>query len=326
MKRLAILFVSAVFLLSLTACGANVRSRTEEEIRLSFGAASPGGKFYVMESGIAAFVTEKSDRLSLTAQTTGGSAENIRLISNGEMDIGLANGSELYWARNGKAYFEDDKAKNINIVSFAWTNTFHAVVLKDSDIHTVYDFEGKKVGVGPQGSAAAIFTETLFKALGLWDKLTPVYTPPGDQATALKDGNIDVFGYFSGIPMASVIDISATQDIRIIDMQEAGEASGFNDDNPFFSLVTIPGGTYKGQDEDVQTYANYTYIIADEKIPEDIVYEFMRTLFSEEGLSYMLAVHSSAEEMTIANIDFAVEKIDVPLHPGTLKYLKENNE
>lgn len=293
-------------------------------VRLGLATASPGGTYFVMGSGIANCVTELTDGgIVMTGQTTGGSAENLRLIQGGEVELGIANGSEIYWAWNGELFFEGMKLDRLRIINYLWTNTYHFVTLTKSGIAGPEDFVGKRVGVGPNGSGAAIFAETFLRHIGVWDQITPVYAPPEDQASALKDGNIDVFGYFSGVPMSTVIDLSSTMDVTLIDLKESADASGFDAAYPFYAEVIIPAGTYSGQETDVVSYANMTYLVGSEDVSSEVVQEMLGTLYSEEGVEYMSSVHNSAREMTLENIDLMVEAMGAPVHEGSKNFMAQ---
>ena len=293
--------------------------------RLTFSTAGTGGTYYPMGVGVSSFFTKAIPNVEVTCQTSGGSAENIRLIQNGEVDMCWANGSEIFWAWNGEEFFKGKKYDKIRMVSFAWTNTYHFLSLEDSQISEINDFNGKKIGIGPHGSGAAIFGETFLKHIGVWDKIKPMFLPPSDQIAALKNKNIDVFGYFSGMPMAAIIDISASHNIQIIDLQKDGEKNDFTKTFPFYIKTTILKGTYKDQKKDIGSYSNLTYWIASEDVSEEVIYKLVKSLFSDEGIEYMKTVHKRSEELSLKNILTGVKKSGVPLHPGVIRFLKENN-
>jgi len=293
--------------------------------RLTFSTAGTGGTYYPMGVGVSSFFTKAIPDVEVTCQTSGGSAENIRLLQNEEVDMCWANGSEIFWAWNGEEFFEGKKYNKMRMVSFAWTNTYHFLSLEDSQISEINDFNGKKIGIGPNGSGAAIFGETFLRHIGIWDKIKPMFLPPSDQIVSLKNKNIDVFGYFSGMPMAAIIDISASHNIQIIDLQKDGEKNDFTKTFPFYIKTTIPKGTYKDQKEDIGSYSNLTYWIASEDVPEEIIYNLVKNLFSDEGIEYMKTVHKRSEELALENILKGVKELGVPLHPGVKKFLKENN-
>lgn len=295
-----------------------------KNMEYSLAAASPGGTYFAMSGGLSTLFNQAVEEGNLSVQTTAGSAENIRLLQSKEVDFALANGSEIYWGYNGEGFFEGQESKDIRIVTFAWTNVYHGVSLKDGSIENIEDYMDKNIGVGPRGSAAEIFHQMFFQEAGIWEEINPVYLPPEDQVSSIKDGNLDTFGYFSGLPLSSVVDLASIKEVSFIDIYDLGKEFNFVEKYPFYVEAVIPAGTYKGQEKDVKTYANLTYILAHKDVSEEVVYKFLNKLYSQEGLSYMKGVHSRAVEFNIDTIDKMVDKLGVPMHEGTLKFMEDD--
>jgi len=313
-----------ILIVALVAIGfmiSYIYSNTIEDNNYSLAAASPGGTYFAMSGGLASVFNDSIEGGNLSVQTTAGSAENIRLLQSKEVDFALANGSEIYWAYNGEGFFEGQRYEDIRIITFGWTNVYHGVGLEK--VESLEDLKGKKIGVGPRGSAAEIFHQIYYKEAGIWDDIDPVYLPPSDQVSTIKDGNLDTFGYFSGLPLSVIVDLASIRDIKFINAVKFGEDFNFSQKYPFYVEEIIPAGTYKGQDQDVKTYANLTYILAHKDVPEDLVYSFLKGLYSEEGLEYMKGVHNRAKEFDIRTIDKMVEELGAPLHQGAVKLMDE---
>lgn len=289
---------------------------------LRFATAGTGGTYYPMGGAIAAMLTKQIDWLNVSAETSGGSAENVRLIEQGTTDMAWANSSEIFWGWNKLKYFEDKEYRNMRLVSRVWTNHYHWVTLAKTDVYKPEDFAGKKITIGPQGSGAALYGETFLTAVGLWDDVEIVWLPPSDAANALKDGRTKVFGYFSGIPMAALLDIQALNKIRLIDVTKLGETAEFTKKYPFYNIGKIPAGTYRDQKEDVGIHQQSTYWIVRKDLPENEVYEMVKTLFSEPGLKYMANAHKRGKEIALGQALSGVAGL-IPLHPGAAKFYKE---
>lgn len=87
MKNFVRILVMALALCVLaTAALAEVPSQ-----QLTIGTASSGGAFYTIGTGLAEVITQNVGPLNVTAEITGGSTENIRLVGEGESDLGLSN-------------------------------------------------------------------------------------------------------------------------------------------------------------------------------------------------------------------------------------------
>jgi len=287
-----------------------------------FSTAGTGGTYYPMGGAISSLITKKCDNINVSAETSGGSAENVRLIEQGISDMAWANASELYWGWNGIKYFKDKKYRNMRIVARCWSNSYHWLALKRSRIESAEQFEGQKLTIGPQGSGAALHGESLLRTLGLWDKVKIVWMPPSAAANALKDKQTKVFGYFSGIPMAAVLDIQALNKITLIDVTGPAIAKGFSKEYPFYKKAIIPAGTYKGQDKDIGIFEQSTYWIVRKDLPDDLVYRMVKKVFSKEGMDYMANAHKRGTEFSVNGALDGVDAL-IPVHPGAEKFWKE---
>ncbi|MFZ5650879.1 MAG: TAXI family TRAP transporter solute-binding subunit [Bacillota bacterium] len=292
--------------------------------KYSFATAGTGGTYYPMGGGVASVVKEATG-IEIAVETSGGSAENLRLIQSGETDMAWANASEIYWAWNGQEFFKGQNVKDFRVVAFSWNAIYHWAVHKDSGIKSFADLKGKKVAIGPQGSGAAVFAETYLKSVGMWDKVQPMYLPPDDSATSFKDKKVALFGYFSRVPMSALMDITATADITLLDPTVEGEKAGFSQKYPFYTKTVIPKGAYKGQDKDVAKYGNPVYLVVHKKVPDQVVYDMLKAIYSESGQKRLLQTNKAAEDMTIKNSMSGLAELGVPLHPGAVKFFKEQN-
>lgn len=289
---------------------------------LRFSTAGTGETYYPMGGAISSLITKKGDNINVSAETSGGSAENVRLIEQGISDMAWANASEIYWGWNGIKYFEDKKYQNMRIVARCWSNSYHWLALKSSEISGAEQFEGQKITIGPQGSGAALHGESLLRTLGLWDKVKIVWMPPSAAANALKDKQTKVFGYFSGIPMAAVLDIQALNKINLIDVTGPAIEKGFSEEYPFYKKASIPAGTYKDQDKDIGIFEQSTYWIVRKDLPDDLVYQMVKLVFSKEGTDYMANAHKRGGEFKVENALDGVDAL-IPVHPGAAKFWTE---
>lgn len=323
-KRLVLLLVVMVAAISLVVagCGGGGAGNKAEKTKFSFATAGTGGTYYPMGGGVAS-VVQKASNYEIAVETSGGSAENLRLIQSGETDFAWANASEIYWAWNGEEFFKGQEIKNFRVVTFSWNAIYHWAVHEGSGIDSFSDLAGKKVGIGPQGSGAAVFGETYLRAIGMWDKVQPMFLPPDDQATSFKDNKISAFGYFSRVPMAALMDIAAVTDIKLLDPTIEGAKINFSKKYPFYTQTVIPKGSYKGQEEDVKMYGNPVYMVAHKDISDQVVYDILTAVYSDEGQKQLLQTNKAAEDMQLENALQGMTEMGVPIHPGAAKFFEE---
>ena len=215
------------------------------------------------------------------------------------------------------------KYDKVRPVSFMYGAPAQLVVLKGSGITEAKQLEGRKVAVGNAGSGAALSAQRFFETIGIWDKMEPQFLGYSAAASALGDKKIDAFWVLVGYPNSSIIEASTTNDITLLDVAGAAKAAGFFEKYPFYSLATIPAGTYKGQDGEVKTFSDAALWATRVGVGADDVCAALTTVFSAEGLEHMVKAHKAAKEMTVEN---GIAGIPVPLHKGAEKCWTEKGK
>ncbi len=285
--------------------------------RLIFSGGPEGGTFQYFSSGIATRLSRDLPNVEISNKASAGSVENLRRVNSGEADFGISYSGDIYLASKGKLPKDEKKYENVLAMSYLYGAPAHMVVLADSGINSIQDLAGKKVAVGGAGSGAAASAERYFKSLGLWDKMEVQYIGYNEAAAALSDKLIQGLWVFAGFPNSSVIQAAASNQIKILDTLEAGKKAGFFDQYPFYSELTIPAGTYSGVSEPVKTFQDSALWVAGKHVPLDIVLNALKDIFSDEGLSYLVKVKSTAKEMSKKG---ALTGIVTPVHPGAIKF------
>ena len=126
---------------------------------MTVGTGSTGGAYYPIGVAIAEVLTSKLGTQA-TAEVTGGSLDNLRLINDGDCDLGIAQGNNMMDAFNGTGDYVDNAYENINAMFGGLSKGFfQVVVLENSPIQSMADLKGKKVCMGPAGNAAIILAD-----------------------------------------------------------------------------------------------------------------------------------------------------------------------
>lgn len=322
MKRFSL--VLSVFLIAalvLAACGqSDEGGKSKDTGKLSLGTGSTGGTYYPLGGAIANVWNKEVDGVNVTPQATGASVENLTLMGKGEMDLGMAVNMTADDAYNGAADFKGNKIDNFGAVGVIYPEVIQIVVLKDSKIKSIEDLKGKRVAVGPQGSASVNTTRDILKAYGLtFDDIKPFYDAFGDAATKLKDGQLDATFGILGLPASNIEEITTTKDVRLLEVSD--EALGkLQKERPFYQPLTIAGGTYKGQDKDVQTVTLKAVLYASSNLSEDLVYKLTKAMYEKQP--EIAKAHKTGEQM---ELEKALEGVTTPIHPGAKKYFEEKN-
>ena len=211
----------------------------------------------------------------------------------------------------------------IRLIAVGHTSDTHWIVRKDSPIKTINDFKGKRIGVGPAGSATlSLFSkEALAKGWGLsFDDFSPKYISFSEIITGIRDNTIDAGNISAGTPVAAIMELANDIPIRLISItQESYDR--LHKANPIFQPKTIKAGTYKGIDQDVKTYCLPQMWICSASLPEDLVYNIIKIIYDNDADRN--AIHPMAKMYTVKNAFFGYKAVPTTFHPGAIKYYKE---
>ena len=311
------ILLTAVFALGLVLGSAAFAQRQF----ISIGGGSTGGTFNTFASGVGDYLTQNIDGINLTVEGSAGSAENIRRIQGGDMDMGIAFAGDAFLSYNGQGVFEEGGPYDgIRAVGFLYSAVSQIVTLEETGIASLADLEGKTIAVGGAGSGTQLSFERLLSTLGIYDSINPVLVAGQNASDQLKNRQVEAYHALYGVPNATVTDTSSTNSVVIIPSYEDAATAGFFDAYPFYTEYTIPGGTFSGVDEDVTTFRDAGLWIVSADMDEELVYQMTKAIYDQAGLDHMLQVTNVASEM---GPDNALVGVQIPLHPGAARYWEE---
>jgi hypothetical protein len=193
-------------------------------------------------------------------------------------------------------------------------------VAADSGIESVEDLVGQRVALGNAGSGAALSAERYFGHMGMLDQMQVEFLGYSQSAEALSNGQLDAFWLLTAMPNAAINQAAANIDIRLLDVYGPGEEAGFFEEYPFYTQRDIPAETYPGQDEAVATFQDTAMFVANGDVSEDLVYNALIAVYSDEGLERMRQAHAAASEMSR---EAGVAGLSVTIHPGAARFWEE---
>lgn len=318
MRKTWIMILIAIIAVSSVFAGGAPESAAGGSTVLSLGTASLGGNFFTMGAAMAAEVSGKTD-LSVTAQATGGSAQNAILVDSGEMSIGMAQASTVSIAVAGTDSFEGAPCENIRTMFNYSATPLHVVVRKNKDVSDITELAGCRIECLVVGDGVEMTTRKLLPVIGvpLDDVILEFSGNRTQAASRLKTGQVDAILDATGLGAAWMVDVLKTNDFDIIELTPE-EIEIICDAFPEMSPMTIPAGTYAGFDEDIQTVGNWTTVFCNKDLSDDAVYSFVKAIF--ESKDALVQAHSFFRDLAPENI---VGSCIAPLHPGAEKYFKE---
>ena len=284
---------------------------------ISIGTGGTGGIYYPYGGGVAEIWSKYVPGVQAVAEVTGASVENVKLADKGETVVGEVMGDVAVAGFTGGSKFKGKKHRILGM-AVMYPNLLQVVTLKSSGITNIEQLKGRKISTGSPGSGTNFMAEAVLKSLGInkgdYSDSRLSFT---ESANALRDGTIEVGIWSVGPATSSILDLATTHDIRIIGFTPE-QTEKILASNPTYSAVDLSAGVYRGVDAPVPTIGVWNVMICQSTLGTDLVYSLVKALY--EHNDYLLKIHPSAAYTTPAN---AVKYSPIPLHPGTIKYLKE---
>ena len=309
LKKVLAVVLSLVLVFAMAGCKKN------ETFKFASGGTS--GTYYAVANALSPIIGEAAD-MTIRGDPTGASKANIQLLDKGEVDFAIVQNDVMDYAYNGTDLFADEGA----IKSFATVGAVYAEVCQIvgiPEINSVADLRGKTVSIGDSGSGVEFNAVQILEAYGLTkDDITVVNADFAGSSEMFKNGSIDAFFCTAGAPTTNITDLSnSSKAYKLIEIDDE-HAAALKAKYPFYSTYSIPGGTYKGTDADVQTVAVKATIICRADLSEDAVYKFTKALFEKKDA--LVAAHAKFGEL---NLEYATDVGSVPFHAGAQKYYDE---
>ena len=306
---------------SLVLAGAPEASAQQKFVTIGTGGVT--GVYYPTGGAICRLVNKgrKEHGIRCSVESTGGSVYNLNAIRDGELDFGVAQSDWQYHAYNGTSKFEGQGAfEGLRAVFSNHPEPFTVVARADAGIRNFADLKGKRVNVGNPGSGQRGTMEVLMEAMG-WtmdDFALASELKSAEQAAALCDNKIDAFVFTVGHPSGSIKEATTACDTILVNVDNAAVRK-LVDERPYYSIATIPGGMYRGTDQDTTTFGVRATFVSSTQVPEDVAYHVVKAVF--ENFDDYRSLHPAfavlnKEEMVKASLS-------APLHPGAARYYRE---
>jgi TRAP transporter TAXI family solute receptor len=287
---------------------------------MSIGTGGTGGVYYPLGGAIANVLSKNLPGVQATAEVTGGSVDNLKLIASGQSEIGFSMADAALDALQGHDKFKTKVPLRTLLVIYP--NRMHVVTVEGAGIDKMSDLKGKRVSTGSPGGATEVMAFRVIEAAGL-DRdrdMKRERLSVSESVNALKDRKIDAFFWVGGIPTAAVTDLGATPGLKMKLLDHAELAAAMNAKyGKLYAAGTIPAGSYPGQDKVNQNTDVWNILVTGDKMTDDEAYAVVKTLVEKKA--DLVAVHKEAEAFSLDNQ--VQDRSPVPFHPGALRYFRE---
>lgn len=245
---------------------------------LRLGTGNPGGIYYAYGT-----VLRELDDCGIDVKKTEGSRANMRLMNEGFLDLAIVQSDVLAEAVSGTGDFEGTPVTGVRAVAGLYYEAFQIITRSDSGITELADLKGCKMSVGEEGSGVAKNAEYLLLSAGIpSSSVETVNMSYAESAQALENGEIDAFFVILGAPSTVVSELAESTDISIMQLDERTAAAMTGIYLGYYSM-TIPAGTYRGQDEEVNTVGVKAVLTAEARVSSESVRAVTAALFETQA-------------------------------------------
>lgn len=311
MKKLLAVLLVFTMVLAFAACGDNAGTK------MTMGTGGTSGTYYGYGGVLGQYIKNNAG-INVTVVSTDGSKANIQGIAAGNYQLGTVQSDVMAYAWDGTRSFEaEGKIASFRTVAGLYAEAVQLLTM-DPEIKTVADLKGKSVSIGAPGSGVYFNAIDVLEAAGLTENdIKAQYQSFADSADALKDGKIDAAFIVAGPPTPAITELCTTNNAYLVPID--GEvAQKLMANCPFYTLHTIPKGTYNGQEADVTTVTVKATLIVSETASEDDVYKLTKAIF--DNADAIAAENAKGAELSLEN---ATQGLTVPFHKGAAKYFTE---
>jgi uncharacterized protein len=282
---------------------------------LSIATGGTGGVYYPYGGALASIYTAQIPGLQVTAEVTGASVDNLKLMQQGRADLAFTLADTLAEAVAGTGPFAETGPVDVKSMAVLYTNVTHLVARQGSGITRVADLKGKVVATGAPGSGTELIADRLLRAAGLDPRadITRHALGASEGAGALKDGKVDALFWSGGLPTPAIQDLAATPGVTLDFIPQADVLPTLWNTfgRSLYREVTLPASTYRGQATTVPVVGVANVLVVSGRLEADLVERLTRTMFDAQ--SQLAAAHPEARHLVAPT---GPDAAPAPFHEG----------
>ncbi len=282
------------------------------------GTAPAGSAAFPYQVGIAQIVNKYLPNFALSAQETGGSVANIRLLDEGKIQLSGFAIDVAVDAVKGKKPFS--KARKVYVLFGMYNQGFIWFAPKKSGIKSWHDLAGKKVIAGTPGGSTRVVGGLVGHITGVDKSGSIKFLPPNAMLSALQDGTVDAgFGLMTGAKAAPwVHEAMSTMELTVFGASDDVIAK-VDEMRPGLTKASFADG-YLPKQQGITTIGEYLVMGASSSLSDDDAYNIVKTVYehySELG-KYTPTVKGAKPETMVIKLPAGVS-----YQPGALRFFKE---
>lgn len=286
-------------------------------VDLVIGTVFAGGAWTAIGKALADAYSAKLPGVRASVTTSEDLEWTADSLQRGDVQLAIEDVETAYVAFSRGTPHLPDPHQDLRAMAVLFSVAVHVVARTNAGIDSIADFKGKRVGMGVPESPTQRAAELMLEGHGVGRaQITPVPLTGDAAAAAMREGTLDAAFIYVSFQNPVVTALTGADDVRLVPIQRSS-LGHIQDGHHFLKSTTIPGGTYRNQEEDVLTVGMDVVLLCRQSLPDALVYDLTKTLF--DSLPALRQAHPSA-----AGIDPDRGPTSaIPLHPGAARYYRE---
>jgi uncharacterized protein len=291
----------------------------------------PGTTPYVISTAMAQ-IAKKYVGLEIQINATGAATRHAIDAARGNTDFFMSAPSVQHFMVNKLAMYKDladapELAKKLRGMFNFPIGVYHMVVYADSGIQSLKDIKGKRVFLGPPVGAARVVAEAIVQGSTGYEAgkdYSEAKLGWSAAEQAFQDRQIDLYINPTNAPSPVISQIALTNKIRLLGMSE----EDFKNE-AIIKMMKLPGrtreeigpgvyGTNQLNTAPVTSVGAWVGIGTHEGVDAEVVYKITKAFWE-----HIDEVHAQAEWLKSVQLKDALREMNMPLHPGALRYYRE---
>ena len=297
------------------SCGDVRLAGTEQPLTIRLSTGFPTGNFRPFSEALVKGYGQLMPDVRIKQVETRGSLGNIAGLEDGTVDVGLSQAGIAYMAYNGRLRGSRGPMRNIRGIAILNSSAVHLLASPGSSLRSIDDLRGRRVGIGPIGSGAAVISQAVLQGYFSPGEVHEVDATVPKTNAMLLDNALDAAFTISSVPNDDATHLTDAG-ARLLPIRGPG-VDRLRTLYPFFRSEVIPAGAYRGQDEPVTTLSVDVVLLTRAGLDDALVRRLT------DGLFRMLP-KLSAELPFLKGMDpERAPATPIPLHRGAALYYRE---
>ncbi len=239
----------------------------------------------------------------------------VDALEQGDLDLALVDSETAYQAYETGTDANRSPHTKLRAIAVLFPTVVQIVVRRDADITSIGQLRGKRLDVGPQGGYADEAARLVLDSYGLsYSSVHVSFDSTSQPERALQGHELDALAFWTplGHPSITRVVNALPTTLLPLDREHIGVLQSRNH---FLKSMTILGGTYPNQPDDVVTVGEDVLLLCRQDLPEDLVRRLTEILF--DAAPELRRAHEAAAGIDVNRGPTA----SIPLHTGAARVL-----